>query len=339
MFSPREDNLDYARKLFSAPFSASSRTPRKKAFVFLFAVLTVIFVGYFFFLRAPAGFPTGTIFTVSRGASLSLVSRELKAQSIIRSPVAFQFFVILYGRDRALLPGDYLLDKKISGYGIAKRIAHGQYHIAQIKVTLPEGLTTKEMSAVLAGKIPGFDPKVFATLTKGREGYLFPNTYFFFPKVTTEEIALMLENTFTDRIKPLLPDIAKSGWTEKEIITMASIVEKEAAGSDDRATIAGILWKRIGQGIPLQVDATFIAINGKESSELTKNDLLIDSPYNTYKYKGLPPGPICNPGTLAVEAVLHPTESPYFFYLHDSHGMIHYAKTFEEHKANKLKYL
>jgi len=120
---------------------------------------------------------------------------------------------------------------------------------------------------------------------------------------------------------------------------MASIIEKESLNGDERQIVSGILWKRISLGMPLQVDATFLYINGKASAELTKDDLNIDSPYNTYRNKGLPPGPINNPGLDAIVAALYPKDSPYLYYLHDKKGKVHYAKTFNEHVANKRKYL
>jgi UPF0755 protein len=120
---------------------------------------------------------------------------------------------------------------------------------------------------------------------------------------------------------------------------MASIIEKEAKGEEDRYFISGILWKRISKGIPLQVDAPFLYILGKESSELTRADLAINSPFNTYKNKGLTPSPIGNPGLESIKAAIKPKDSPYLYYLHDSDGNIHYAKTYTEHLKNINKYL
>ena len=120
---------------------------------------------------------------------------------------------------------------------------------------------------------------------------------------------------------------------------MASIIEKEANGEEDRAVISGILWKRIAQGMPMQVDAPFLFLLNKQSSELTIKDLAIDSPYNTYKYKGLPPGPINNPRLESIKAALNPQTSPYLYYLHDAKGGIHYASDFKGHQANITRYL
>ena len=133
--------------------------------------------------------------------------------------------------------------------------------------------------------------------------------------------------------------IKKSGRTQDEILTMASILEKEASKIKDRQQIAGVLWHRIDVGMPLQVDAVFPYIIGKNTFELTREDLAVDSPYNTYKYKGLPPGPIGNPGLDSILAAATPIKSKYVFFLSDKQGNFHYAVTYAQHLVNKAKYL
>jgi UPF0755 protein len=159
------------------------------------------------------------------------------------------------------------------------------------------------------------------------------------PWTTPDTVLNTLKKTFDQKIESLSDDILVSKHSLKEIIIMASLIEKEANGEEDRNIVSGILWKRIDKGIPLQVDAPFLYILGKESSELTRSDLAINSPFNTYKYKGLPPSPIGNPGLASIKAAISPKESPYLYYLHDKEGIIHYAKTFTEHQNNIKKYL
>lgn len=187
--------------------------------------------------------------------------------------------------------------------------------------------------------VPGFDRNAFFENWSSKEGFLFPDTYYFFPNVTTQAIGEKMLATFSRRIEPLESEITSSGHTLQEIVIMASILEKEAATPEDRATISGILWNRIAKGMPLQVDATFMYLLGKTSSELTTADLQFKSAYNTYINKGLPYGPIGNPGIDAIRAAIHPRQSQYLYYLSGKDGVMHYAKTFAEHKANKLKYL
>ncbi|MBI3075161.1 MAG: endolytic transglycosylase MltG, partial [Parcubacteria group bacterium] len=149
----------------------------------------------------------------------------------------------------------------------------------------------------------------------------------------------MRENFFK-KIKPLETAIGDSGKNLHEILTMASLLEEEARAADTRRLIAGILWRRLKIGMPLQVDATFMYINGKNTFELTLEDLADDSsPYNTYTHKGLPPGPITNPGLDSIVAALYPKENPYLFYLADLSGTTYYSRTFDEHKEKKFRYL
>jgi UPF0755 protein len=171
------------------------------------------------------------------------------------------------------------------------------------------------------------------------EGYLFPDTYFVAPNDTAAEIVERMRNEYEEKIEPYRTLIEASPYTEKEVIVLASILEREANDRESMGLVSGILQHRLKIGHPLQVDATFEYILGKTSSELTAEDLEIDSLYNTYNNLGLPPAPIANPGLMAIEAVLEPTESPYFYYLTDDKGIFHYARTFEEHKQNKELFL
>ncbi len=148
-----------------------------------------------------------------------------------------------------------------------------------------------------------------------------------------------MRREYEEKIAPYRVKIRASAYTEKEIITLASILEREANDEASMGLVAGILLDRLEEKHPLQVDATFEYILGKTSAELTAEDLKLDSPYNTYTNLGLPPTPISNPGLMAIEAVLDPVDSPYFYYLTGDDGTFHYARTFEEHKQNKERYL
>ncbi len=312
---------------------------KKKRFYGLIIILLGGIALYFFFIRAPRDFPVDTTFTVSEGDSLLHLGRELKSASLIQSPAMFESLVVLMGGEKRIAPGEYFIESPMSVFGIAETFTKRNHNIAQIKITIPEGSSREDIASIISGKIPMFNQKVFLDDTKNDEGYLFPDTYFFFPKTKIESIVTIMKNTFNAKIVPLTDDIKSSGHTLSEIIIMASILEKEANTDQDRAIVSGILWKRITQGMPLQVDAPFYFLYGKQSSELTIKDLQKDSPYNTYTRKGLPIGPIGNPGLDAIRDAIHPQASEYLFYLSDKTGVIHFAKTFEEHKKNKLKYL
>lgn len=193
----------------------------------------------------------------------------------------------------------------------------GSHNAEQIKITFIEGSTNEDIVKLLSDRISNFNKDAFLNDPRSKQGYLFPDTYFFFPFATLDEVLNAMTLNFTKRVSPLDQDIKSSGKSLKDIIIMASILEKEASGKEDIGIISGILWKRIKLGIPLQVDIA----------------------PTTYKESGLPEKPINNPGLRAIKAAINPIETSYLFYLHDKDGRVHYAVNFNEHKSNIAKYL
>lgn len=304
------------------------------------SIVAMLFLaGYFFLITPPSNSEKNTLVTVPEGAVLREVSASLKDAHVIRSEIAFEFFVILHGGEKKIVSGDYFFEEGTPVYRVADQIVRHDYGLAQVRVTLPEGMNRSEMSIVLAKSLPKFDAKLFTDLTKKDEGYLFPDTYFFFPTTTTEVVVDKLKETFAKKTAEIQTLASTSEHTFKDAVIMASIVEKEASGDADRVAIAGILWHRIAIGMPLQADATVGYVLGKGRQDIRPADLKFESPYNTYLHKGLPPGPISNPGIEALRAAFPDTNSDYLYYLHDKDGNAHYAKTFAEHKANIEKYL
>ncbi len=317
----------------------SSEPPRgrfKRRYLILGIFVLAVIFSYVSLITPPVNFPPNKIISIAPGSTLSDITHNLKDENIIRSSAAFEFFVVFFGGEKKISPGDYYFENKVPVIVVAEMIATGNHNITKIKITLPEGLTRSDMSKVIAPKVAGFSSDMFLKETEKDEGFLFPDTYFFFPSATTEDVATTLRDNFIKKTKEF-GDPTSGDF--KRLITLASIVEKEASGDNDRAVIAGILSNRLAKGMALQADATLSYITGKDSSQLTISDLHIDSPYNTYIHKGLPPGPISNPGILAIEAAAHPATTPYLFYLHDKDGMIHYARTYAEHQANIKQYL
>ncbi len=314
-----------------------SKSTKVALFLLIVAFLVLSLLRTLFL--APSDFVKDTFVRVEYGDTLMTISKKLESAHVINSIPAFQFFVVLYGNDKAIQAGDYFFDKPVPVNSVAFQMVRGDYNIDEVRVTIPEGMTVYEMSKVFDEKLPSFDTEKFIELSKDKEGYLFPDTYFISPGATVENIIAQLNRNFENKTSKLEDEFDSSDHTFEDIIIMASIIEKEASGDDDRAVISGILWRRIAIGMPLQVDATLTYITGRDSSELTLTDLGKDSPFNTYRNKGLPPAPISNPGILSILAALEPVESNYLYYLHDENGMIHYAKTFEEHKKNKALYL
>lgn len=300
--------------------------------------VAVLFVWGVLF-AAPSSFPTDAsdVFTVNRGASLESISTELAAHGFLRSPLLFRVIVHLRGDQRNLVAGDYSFNKPLDVFELAGHIARGEFNLLPVKITIPEGLNKFEIAAILQKHIARFDTIEF--IERAPEGYLFPDTYFFPRNATPQHVIATMRENFYTKVATIKDKIDASGRSLPDIVSVASIVELEARQTSTRKIVAGILWKRLDMKMPLQVDVSFRYINGKTTQDLTTEDLAIDSPYNSYKYKGLPPTPLGNPGLAALGATLEPTKTPYLFFLSDHDGTMHYAKTFDEHKKNREMYL
>lgn len=314
-------------------------TYKKVCVVLCIAVFVLSIVGYVVVWKTPRDFPVHTIVSVQPGESLETVTQKFTTLRIIRSPFVFRSLVILLGGEKKVTAGDYLLTDKDSPLTLAWRIIEGKFGMEPVKVTIPEGLNNEEISTIIAKKLVVFDAISFEKEAVKKEGYLFPDTYFFPPTAKPQEVIDRMTNNFNEKIKTIESDIQSFGKSVSDVVIMASILEGEAKDTESRQIVAGILWKRIALGMPLQVDATFKYINGKDSSNLTLDDLKIDNAYNTYTNRGLPPTPINNPGIDALLAAVTPTKTDYLYFLTGKDGKMYYAKTFEQHKANKVKYL
>ncbi len=258
-----------------------------------------------------------TIVHIDQGESLDSVARDLEAKNIVRHAVLLKAFTKILRMDRQVDRGDYRFDYTMPVWRVAWMLASGEHRIDPVKITFKEGITNEEMADILAQKTSAFRRDLFLSDSRAKQGYLFPDTYFFFPFTTSYEMISDLTANFSTRIKTLTEDISKSGHSLEDIIIMASILEKEAKGKNDIDLISGILWKRLEKGMPLQVDAA----------------------PETYKKTGLPTAPIANPGLSSIQAAINPSESPYLFYLHGKDGTVHFAKTYGEHKRNIDTYL
>jgi len=304
--------------------------------------LVIMIVFYISFWSAPSSFPVGSIYDLKSGQTLSVVTDNFVKSKIIRSDFWFKSFVYAFSLGNAtLIEGNYALNKRQNVMTLAWRVSHGQLDIIPVKITIPEGTNSYEIADILSNKFPSFDKNIFLNLIKKNnlEGYLFPDTYLLLPNMTETDIVKIVNDNFNEKIKEVNTDIKKFGKSQSDVIKMASILEEEGRTTETRKIIAGILWRRISIGMALQVDSSFKYINGKTTATLTIEDLKIDSPYNSYTHRGLPPTPISNPGLEAIKDAANPTKTPYLYFLTDKDGNMHYAATFEEHVANKLKYL
>jgi UPF0755 protein len=304
---------------------------------FVLVVFIIIFSCVFISMLPPSNFSTATV-TVESGASVRSIGTLLAEKQIIKSPALFELCSRVVGKKGTISAGNYLFETPAHVCRVAYRMSRGIYGNTQARITIPEGSTYRDIANIVAAKYTGFNKSEFLSLAKPFEGTLFPDTYFFFSGITSQGIIDELVETHHKKTAKLL-DTISDPQKKREIIIMASILEREANNAEEAKVISGILWKRITIGMPLQADATLKYTTGRGSSELTLDDLRTDGPYNTYTRTGLPPGPIGNPGLAMIESAMNPKKSPYLYYLHDSGGKIYYAKTHDEHVRNKNKYL
>lgn len=270
-------------------FSQMSRS--QKLFLGLAACIVAAVFVFGVLLSAPAGFPVNTVIEVKKGDSLIQISESLAGQRVVKFARMLDAAVILLGGETRVVAGDYSFERPMSVLEVARRITRGIHGIDTVTIKIQEGATLEDIATLFDQKLVNFDLEEFYTITRGLEGYLFPDTYIFFVTATTGDVVDKLVATFDAKIADLLPDIEASGKTLEDIVTMASIVQKEAYGIySEQQTIAGILWKRIDKHMKLQVDATLKYITGKPSSKLTRSDLTMEHEYNTYTIYGLPPG-------------------------------------------------
>ncbi len=319
-----------------------SRRERRWSVVILFGMLSVsILVGVFLLIVPTKKFPQNQFISIKKGAALSTIATQLKNEEVIRSRQVFQLLVMVSGGADLVKAGEYVFKHPLGTLGVARRMIRGEYGQNVVRLTILESSSLQDIAGVAARVLRDFNTDYFIEQAVPYNGYLFPDTYFLRPTTSEDELIQIMRDEFAKKIHDITGQelINMSPETLREKVIMASIVEREAAGVDDSALIAGILYKRMKLGMPLQVDASFAYLFDKESSELTRADLKFDSPYNTYLYKGLPPGPLGNPGKGALQAAFYPADSPYLYYLHSADGTAHFGKNFQEHINNKKKYL
>lgn len=286
--------------------------------------------------------PKTKIFVIQKGESLSVIAKNLANEELIRNKIVFYLVVKKMGIDKKIQAGDFRLTTSMDVYQIAQTLTHGTL---DVWVTLIEGLRKEEIAQIISQNL-NIPETEFIKYAK--EGYLFPDTYLVPREATAGSVITILQKNFDNKFDLLLQQKAhERGLSIYQVLTLASLVEKEARVDRDRPEVAGILLKRLKNDWALQVDATIQYTLGYQpdqrtwwKKDLTDQDLKIDSLYNTYKNKGLPPGPICNPGLASIKAVIEANENtPYWFYLSDKNGKMHYATTIEEHNENVKKYL
>ncbi|MCF7816054.1 MAG: endolytic transglycosylase MltG [Candidatus Pacebacteria bacterium] len=300
------------------------------AFSFVFVILLFNFIN-----EAPRNFPVATDITIEDGMTLNEITKLLGEVNVIRSPLYFYFLVSHSFKNAYIQAGTYSFPIPLTSKDVADKITSGRNTKPLLKVTFPEGFKAKNLHSFLPETYSNIPTESFSQY----EGYLFPDTYFISKDMPFQELVKLMQVTFIEKIEPLIPQIESSKFTLDEVVILASIIEREAKDLESKKMVSGILQNRLAKNMPLQVDASLDFILDKTSEELTLDDLSVDSPYNSYINRGLPPTPIANPGLESLMAVLEPINSDNIYYLTGNDGMFYYAKTFEEHKKNKKRYL
>ena len=285
---------------------------------------------------------TSKIFVIKQGEGLDEIANSLSSEKLIRNKIVFYFVVKSQKADKKIQAGDFRLSGSMNLHEIIKTLQHGTL---DSWITFIEGLRKEEIAQVIS---KNFSIPELEFIRLAPEGYLFPDTYLIPTIATAQTIIDTMKLNFDKKYSEDLILKAKNlKLTDEQVITLASLVEREARYADDRKTVASIVYKRWKADWPLQIDATVQYALGYQEQEktwwkknLSQQDLKIDSNYNTYKNTGLPPGPICNPSLSSIKAVVNADENtPYWYYLTDKNGVMHYATTYAGHQANRRKYL
>jgi UPF0755 protein len=307
--------------------------------LWVLCALILLIGGYELWCAPPSDFPTHAILTIVKGESTSDAATQLAEAHIVSHASSLELILRLSGASGKIQAGTYLFESKENAFAIAHRLASGAYGLPPISITFPEGVTVRDIAAKVSEVLSPDVANDVRTSGKPQEGYLFPDTYQFTGDATADSILKTMRANFDAKTASLSADVQASGHSLADIVTLASLVEKEARTDENRRIVAGVLWNRLAKHMPLQVDAVFGYINNRDTYSPSLADLQIDSPYNTYLHGGLPPGPICNPGLVSILAAIHPTVTKYLYYLTDRNGVMHYATTYAEHQVNQQKYL
>ena len=321
----------------------------------IIAVLILLVVGYIYIQIGPynKNSKKDILIEIPKGATLTKVSSILEENKLIKNRVLFKVVSKFKEDNNGVKAGKYLLSQKYSNSEILDVLISGKTYNDGIKVTIPEGSTYKEVIKYLTNKKIGkaevyeelinnpkefydkykfLDEKDITTL----EGFLYPDTYYFEKDMSEKDVISAMLKRFSEVYTPELKEKQKKmGLTLQQVINMASIIEKEAVKDVDRPKIAGVFYNRLEIGMPLQSDATIQYIFDERKHIVSYSDLKIDSPYNSYLNKGLPPTPISNPGIKSIEAALEPEDNDYLYFVATVDGGNNYSKTYDEH----LKYV
>lgn len=280
------------------------------------------------------------VFVIKQNETVREIGNSLRKENLIKDPVTFFIFVKIFGKDKNIQAGDYYLSSSMDLKTVVENLNHGTL---DKWITFPEGLRAYEIAEILKKNMITYNESWKERLVQN-EGYLFPDTYLIPKNADIDLIISIMRNNFDTRITSIGANSKDQSFANNLII--ASLIEREARYPEDMSLVSSVIHNRLEIGMKLDIDATVQYAVGYQEAEkkwwkknLTVQDLKLASPYNTYRNAGLPPTPISNPGISALRAAINPTQSNYIYYVSDSKGHLHFAKTLAEHNANIQKYI
>jgi UPF0755 protein len=345
----------------------------KKIFIaILVLIILMVFIGWLFKMVfiSQTGSNQTKIFVIEEGQGVNQISQNLKKQGLLNNSFVFETYLWARNLENKLQAGEHKLNDTWSIRRLVNALISGHAIENEQDITILEGWNLRDIAEYLATEnivtkedfyqitgLPAVDydrnpdlprPEDFSAdyefLTEkpdnvSLEGYLFPDTYRIFKETTAEEIVRKMLANFDRKISSqMLGDIYNQNKKLYEIVTLASIIEKEGDTPENKKKVSGVYYNRLDLGMALQADPTVNYVTGKVTDRPTFDDIASDNPYNTYQYPGLPPGPICNPGLDSIMAAIYPDKNDYYYFINTPDGEMIFAKNFEEHKQNRAKY-
>lgn len=323
--------------------SPAAGRPRRTGRGVALAILTAaILSAFLLFDTNPRGSWEGKLVLIPKGSSLPEVARILREGGILPHPLAFRALVLLTFSGRRLHYGEYAFPTPPSAYDAWRRLVRGD--VIKYEVTVHPGANLYDVAELLEEKKLATAKEFLATAAspailrrleipgESAEGYLFPDSYVFVKPVTTEEILEFMVRQFRRKVPPDAEKRAReAGFSLHQVVTIASIIEKETGIEEEKPIVSAVIRKRLALGMPLQMDPTVIYGVKRFDGRVTGKDLRTAGPYNTYLNRGLPPGPIANPGLTAIAAALNPSNSEYLYFVSRNDGSHTFSRTLSEH--------
>jgi len=345
---------------------------RKIFIIFLIIIIIAAFLGWAAKITfcSQSGNSQYKLFVIKEGESVSQISHDLKNQGLLDSVLLFKSYLWLHNSSSKILAGEHKINDSWSIRQLVNALTSGISLENETVIKILEGWNLRDIAKYLSDKSlvkeddfykitgqPGVNYDLDKSLDKpvdfsadyeflkekpknlSLEGYLFPDTYRVYKNATAEDIIRKMLDNFDQKLNSnLLGEIDNQSKKLYDILTLASVIEKEANNLEDKKRVAGVYYNRLKIGMALQADPTVNYITEKQTDRPSYDDLQIKNLYNTYKYPGLPPGPICNPGLDSILAAIYPEKNGYFYFINTPDGHLIFAKTLAEHKANRLKY-